>query len=95
MAGTTRAGLRTLLRRGSPPGLPRELVDRMYDDLERGTRRAVVELYRSVTEVGAAVDGFLARRRGPDPAGSPGPPAEEVPADARQREAEHPGHLGR
>jgi pimeloyl-ACP methyl ester carboxylesterase len=45
--------------------------------------------------VAAAVDGFLARRRGPDPAGSLGPPAEEVPADARQREAEHPGHLGR
>ena len=32
----------SLLRRGNPRGLPRAFVDRMYDDFDRDTRRAVL-----------------------------------------------------
>ena len=53
MATTTRPGWRLLLRRGQPRPLPRAFVDRMYDDFDRPTRRAVLQLYRSVHEVGA------------------------------------------
>ena len=54
MATTTRLGFRALMRRGNPRGLPRAFVDRMYDDFDRGTRRAVLDLYRSVADVGGA-----------------------------------------
>ncbi len=53
MATTTRRGFRSLLGRGNPRGLPRAFVDRMYDDYDRPTRRAVLDLYRSVTETRA------------------------------------------
>ena len=56
MATTTRPGFRMLLRRGNRPPLPRPFVDRMYDDFDRETRGAVLRLYRSVAEVGAAGD---------------------------------------
>ena len=54
MATTTRAGFRLLLRRGNPRALPRAFVDRMYDDFDRHTRRAVLDLYRSVPDVAAS-----------------------------------------
>jgi pimeloyl-ACP methyl ester carboxylesterase/2-polyprenyl-6-methoxyphenol hydroxylase-like FAD-dependent oxidoreductase len=54
MATTTRPGFRLLLRRGNRGGLPRSFVDRMYDDFDRTTRDAVLRLYRSVPDVGAA-----------------------------------------
>jgi pimeloyl-ACP methyl ester carboxylesterase len=54
MATATRLGFRLLLRRGNPRGLPRPFVDRMYDDFDRATRRAVLELYRSVPDVAGA-----------------------------------------
>jgi pimeloyl-ACP methyl ester carboxylesterase len=60
MATTTRPGFRLLLRRGQPYPLPRAFVDRMYRDFDRATRRAVLELYRSVAEVGAAGDELAA-----------------------------------
>jgi len=47
MALATRAGFRLSLKHGNPRGLPREFVDRMYDDFDRGTRRAVLRLYRA------------------------------------------------
>ena len=53
MATTTRPGFRLLLRRGNRRGLPRPFVDRMYDDFDRATRKAVLQLYRSVPDVGA------------------------------------------
>jgi pimeloyl-ACP methyl ester carboxylesterase/2-polyprenyl-6-methoxyphenol hydroxylase-like FAD-dependent oxidoreductase len=53
MATTTRCGWRMLLRHGQPRPLPRAFVDRMYDDFDRETRRAVLALYRSVGDVGA------------------------------------------
>ncbi len=54
MATTTGTGLRLLLRRGQRRPLPRAFVDRMYADFDRSTRRAVLDLYRSVPDVGAA-----------------------------------------
>jgi pimeloyl-ACP methyl ester carboxylesterase/2-polyprenyl-6-methoxyphenol hydroxylase-like FAD-dependent oxidoreductase len=54
MASTTRAGFGLLLRRGQPRPLPRAFVDRMYADFDRETRRAVLDLYRSVPDVAAA-----------------------------------------
>ena len=51
MAATTRLGFRLLLRRGNPRALPRPFVDRMYDDFDRATRDAVLELYRSIADV--------------------------------------------
>jgi pimeloyl-ACP methyl ester carboxylesterase len=51
MATTTRRGFGLLLGRGNPRSLPRAFVDRMYDDFDCDTRRAVLELYRSVADV--------------------------------------------
>jgi pimeloyl-ACP methyl ester carboxylesterase len=51
MATTTRAGFRASLRRAGPRPLPGALVDRMFDDLDRQTRRAVLRLYRSVDDI--------------------------------------------
>jgi len=53
MATTTRAGFGLLLRRGQPQPLPRAAVDRMYAGFGARTRRAVLELYRSMSDVGA------------------------------------------
>jgi pimeloyl-ACP methyl ester carboxylesterase len=47
MASVSRTGFRLLLRHGNPRGLPPEFVDRMYDDFDAGTRRAVLRLYRA------------------------------------------------
>jgi pimeloyl-ACP methyl ester carboxylesterase len=63
MATTTRAGFRLLLRRGNPRGLPRAFVDRMYDDFDGHTRRAVLKLYRSVPDVAAAGERLAAALR--------------------------------
>jgi pimeloyl-ACP methyl ester carboxylesterase len=42
----SRPAFRVMLRRGNPRGLPREFVDRMYDDMDARTRRAILSLYR-------------------------------------------------
>ncbi|MEA2445441.1 MAG: hypothetical protein QOJ12_2733 [Thermoleophilales bacterium] len=52
-AMTTRSGLRTALRHGNPRGLPRAFVDRMYDDLDAGTKRAMLRLYRATPDPSA------------------------------------------
>ena len=52
MATTTRLGFRLLLKHGNPRGLPKEFVDRMYDDFDRRTRRAVLKLYRATGDPG-------------------------------------------
>lgn len=44
---TNRPAFRLLLSRGNPRGLPRAFLDRMYDEYDRGTRRAVLRLYRA------------------------------------------------
>jgi menaquinone-9 beta-reductase len=52
-ATTTRSGLRMALRHGNPRGLPRAFVDRMYDDMDPGTSRAILRLYRSTDDPSA------------------------------------------
>jgi pimeloyl-ACP methyl ester carboxylesterase len=52
-ATTTRSGLRMALRHGNPRGLPRAFVDRMYDDADAGTKRAVLRLYRATDDPSA------------------------------------------
>ncbi len=49
-ASATRDGLRLALRHGNPRGLPRAFVDRMYDDSDAGTNRAVRRLYRATSD---------------------------------------------
>ena len=47
MAAVTRPGFHLAARYRSPRGLPWRFVDRMYDDYDRGTRRAILKLYRA------------------------------------------------
>jgi pimeloyl-ACP methyl ester carboxylesterase len=53
MAIGNRSGFRWALARDEPKGLPREFMDRMYDQYDKRTRRAVLDLYRSVDDPGA------------------------------------------
>lgn len=57
---TFRSGFRRLIAASEPRGLPREFLDRMYDQYDRRTRRAVLELYRATDEPGAAATEFAA-----------------------------------
>jgi menaquinone-9 beta-reductase len=52
-AATTRSGFRAALRHGNPRGLPRAFVDRMYDDMDAGTTRAILRLYRATDDPSA------------------------------------------
>ena len=49
-ASTTRTGFHIALRHGNPRGLPRAFVDRMYDDTDAGTSRAILRLYRATAD---------------------------------------------
>jgi pimeloyl-ACP methyl ester carboxylesterase len=42
-----------VLRHGNPRGLPRAFVDRMFDDSDAGTNRAVLRLYRATSDPAA------------------------------------------
>lgn len=50
----TRGGFRRSMARFNPKGLPPAFVDRMYDDYDRGTKRAVLRLYRATPDPGEA-----------------------------------------
>jgi pimeloyl-ACP methyl ester carboxylesterase len=52
-AATTRSGLRMALRHGNPRRLPRAFVDRMYDDSDAATKRAILRLYRNTSDPAA------------------------------------------
>jgi pimeloyl-ACP methyl ester carboxylesterase len=52
-----------LLRHGNPKGLPRVFVDRMYDDFDAGTKRAVLRLYRATDAPGEAAGTLSAALR--------------------------------
>jgi pimeloyl-ACP methyl ester carboxylesterase len=60
MAVTTRVGLGLSLKHGNPRGLPKAFVDRMYRDFDRGTRRAVLRLYRATGDPGGTMSEMLA-----------------------------------
>jgi pimeloyl-ACP methyl ester carboxylesterase len=55
-----RGGFRRMVAAAEPRGLPREFLDNMYDHYDRRTRRAVLRLYRSVDDPGAAAAEFAA-----------------------------------
>jgi pimeloyl-ACP methyl ester carboxylesterase len=44
---TTERGLRIALRHGNPRGLPEPFLRRTFDHIDRGTKRAVLKLYRA------------------------------------------------
>jgi pimeloyl-ACP methyl ester carboxylesterase len=48
-----RSAWRRAMQRANPKGLPEEFVEKMYDDYDRGTRRAVLKLYRATPDPGA------------------------------------------
>ena len=50
MATTTKAGMRLLPRHGNPRGMPSEYLDHVFQTFDRGTRRAVLKLYRNTRE---------------------------------------------
>jgi pimeloyl-ACP methyl ester carboxylesterase len=47
-----RSAWRRAMQGANPKGLPPEFVDKMYDDYDRGTRRAVLKLYRATPDPG-------------------------------------------
>jgi pimeloyl-ACP methyl ester carboxylesterase len=59
-ATATRPAFRFLTSRPEPSGLPREFLDRMYDQYDRRTKRAVLKLYRATDDPGAAAAEFAA-----------------------------------
>jgi pimeloyl-ACP methyl ester carboxylesterase len=59
-ATATRRGFHLLLKHGNPRGLPRDFIDRMFDDYDHGTRRAVLKLYRATNDPGGRADELAA-----------------------------------
>jgi pimeloyl-ACP methyl ester carboxylesterase len=55
---TTRGAFRALLNAGNPRPLPRAFLDRMFDDADWGTKRAVLKLYRATSDAGAMSEPF-------------------------------------
>jgi pimeloyl-ACP methyl ester carboxylesterase len=47
-----RSAWRRAMQKANPKGLPPEFVDKMYDEYDRGTRRAVLKLYRATSDPG-------------------------------------------
>ena len=56
MGTTSRLGFSVLLKHGNPRGLPKAYLDEMYDNFDRGTKRAVLKLYRATSNLGEAAD---------------------------------------
>ncbi len=55
-ATTTRFAFGLSLKHGNPRGLPKAFVDRMYRDMDWGTKRAVLRLYRSTPDPGGMAE---------------------------------------
>jgi pimeloyl-ACP methyl ester carboxylesterase len=71
MASTTREGFNSMLQAVNPRGLPREFVDRTYDNYDRATRCAALRYYRSAIRIENASTGrdqADALRKNPRPA---------------------------
>jgi pimeloyl-ACP methyl ester carboxylesterase len=68
MATTNRLAMKLALKHGNPRGLPEAYFDEMYANFDRGTRRAVLKLYRNTDDPGAITEragNTLARHRLP------------------------------
>lgn len=63
-AATTRAGFRRAIARSEPRGLPPAAVERMYDQYDRRTRRAVLRLYRATDDPGQGAESIVAALAG-------------------------------
>ena len=48
---TTRSGFRWVMSMGAPRGLPPAFIDRMYRDMDWGTKRAILKLYRATGDL--------------------------------------------
>lgn len=48
---TTRSGFKWVISVGCPKGLPLEFINRMYQDLDWGTKRAILKLYRATGDL--------------------------------------------
>lgn len=55
-----RSGMKKALAAAEPKGLSEEFMDRMYDQYDRSTKKAVLKLYRSTDDPGAAAGEFSA-----------------------------------
>lgn len=53
---TTRSSFGMFLNRDNPRPFPKAFLDRMYGDVDRGTKRAILKLYRATSNLGAMVD---------------------------------------
>jgi pimeloyl-ACP methyl ester carboxylesterase len=63
-ATTTRGGFRWLINRSEPRGLPRVFVERMYDQYDRRTKRAVLDLYRDTDDPSGTSEQIAGALRG-------------------------------
>jgi pimeloyl-ACP methyl ester carboxylesterase len=63
MGTATRSAFRFLVNRDEPRGLPRPFLERMYDQYDRRTKRAVLKLYRATDEPGSPDPELLAALR--------------------------------
>jgi pimeloyl-ACP methyl ester carboxylesterase len=61
---TNRLGFRSVLKVGQPTPLPLSFVDRMYAQMDKGTKRAILRLYRSTRDVQGASRDLAARLAG-------------------------------
>ncbi|HEY3820493.1 MAG TPA: alpha/beta hydrolase [Polyangiaceae bacterium] len=61
---TTRRSFGMFLNADNPKPFPRAFVDRMYADLDAGTKRAILKLYRSTNDLGGLVE-HVAGKLGP------------------------------
>jgi pimeloyl-ACP methyl ester carboxylesterase len=66
MAAATRPGFRLLLKHGNARGLPTDFIDRMYRDFDKGTKRAILRLYRASRDPRPLLDQLSASLRGLD-----------------------------
>ena len=67
MATATRRAFLMLVDRDEPRGLPRPFTERMYDQYDRRTKRAVLKLYRATDEPGAPDPQLVAALKSADP----------------------------
>jgi pimeloyl-ACP methyl ester carboxylesterase len=51
-----RSGWRRSMAKANPRGLPPEFVEKMYDEYDRATRRAVLRLYRATPDPGSVAE---------------------------------------
>jgi len=53
---TTQRSFRAFLNADNPRPFPRAFLDRMYGDIDAGTKRAILKLYRATNDLGVLVD---------------------------------------